>query len=221
MTEIVGMRFDNKSLRGSGFDNWLTDPKNVLPRVRKCLGTIDLDPASNIVAQQYVQASEFCVSNDDYRHALDKLGIDGIPHNLLPDDGLSTDWDGNVFCNPPYSGKLIGLFVNKFIDEIVAGNVTRGLFLVNSATDSKWYHSLIQNTTCYLLWKGRIKFWKIFDGKAHEKWEGEKSKAEGKGKIGNSPRYLNTLFYYDRHDDIEPFLTAFKDCGTFCQRIDG
>jgi hypothetical protein len=199
------------------FDNWLTDPNTVLPRVRECLGTIDIDPASNLIAQEYVQAKWFAISPNDYAEMKES---ENIPNNLLV-DGLSIQWRGNVFCNPPYSAGLIDKFVQKYENEIIRRNVQRGIFLVNSATDTKWYHQLLKISTCTLLWKGRIKFWKIFDGKAYEKWEGEKSKAEGKGKIGNSPRYLNTLFYYDRHDDIEPFLTAFKDCGTFCQRIDG
>lgn len=46
------------------FDEWLTDPEAVLPRVRKVMPTIDLDPASNLVAQQYVQAQRFAVAPD-------------------------------------------------------------------------------------------------------------------------------------------------------------
>jgi hypothetical protein len=176
-------------------------PLKVIDKVKYCLGAIDIDVASNSIAQHYIQATDF-------------YGLD------VNKNALYLPWKGRIYCNPPYSAKNINAFVDKFKEEILIDNIDRAVILTNTSSDSMWYHTLLQYSTCALLWRGRIKFLKIMDGKAYEKWEGQVSKEKGLGKIGNAPRYLNTLFYYDRHDDIEPFLLAFKDCGTFVQRID-
>lgn len=186
------------------FDDWMTPPP-VIELARKCLGTIDIDPASNYVAQSYVSAKKFCVSSLEYDYRKD---------SDCYSDGLEVNWIGNVWCNPPYSKGLIDAFSEKMVREFACGNVGRALFLVNSATDSRWYHKLLNHCTATVLWRGRIRFWKIFGGKAHEKWEGEKSKAEGKGKVGNSPRYLNTLFYFDEEQNVTPLKEYFGNKGT-------
>jgi hypothetical protein len=185
------------------FDNWMTPP-NIIEKCRLALGgTIDVDPASNYVAQEYIQAKQFFVHPDEY---------DGRALS----DGLSIAWGSkdnpvSVFCNPPYSRGNINKFVYKGVKEYANGTVSRMIFLVNSATDTEWYHMLLDHSSAALLWRGRIKFWKIFDGKAHEKWEGEKSKSEGKGKIGNSPRFLSTLFYFG--NNREGFRNTFESEG--------
>lgn len=172
------------------YDHWMTPPK-VLSLVRQC-GDIDLDPASNLVAQEYVKAAHFCV--DPYTTEFDGYGV--CPPDNCTFDGLTFSWYGNVFCNPPYSRGNIDAFVDKAIAELP--NVDQTFFLVNSATDTAWYHKLVENFHFTALWRGRMKFWKIdIDaGVAYDKWEGEKSKQIGRGKVGNSPRYLNTLFYH-------------------------
>lgn len=200
------------------FDEWMTDPK-VIELARATMGSIDFDPASNMVAQRYVKAHSFCVHPDEYNV------VDFIKYDVLR-DGLDQVWHGNVWCNPPYSAGNIDRFVDKAIDEWNGSIalldddyysrsrcIQQMMILVNSATDTKWYHKLLEHSSCTLLWRGRIKFWKIQDGKAHEKWEGEKSKEKGLGKIGNAPRYLNTLFYFG--SSVERFKETFKEKGTF------
>lgn len=197
------------------YNEWLTDPR-VLERVRKTFdGKITLDPASNVVAQKYVQAEQFCISLD---HAMELNGGYLLKDLQLPErcllDGLAHRWHGDVFCNPPYSGGDIQNYVEKAMEEWAYWKEIRQMiFLVNMQSDAAWFHSLLYGCTTLLIWKGRIKFWKIFDGEAHEKWEGEKSKAEGRGKKGNSPRYLNAVFYFGESDRM--FRKHFADCGTF------
>lgn len=170
------------------YDHFMTPPR-VIDSVRRVFGgTIHLDPASNRVAQEYVRANWYAVHQDESNN------YDDRSNELI--DGLSIQWRGNIYCNPPYSKGNIDLFVDKAIAEYHdRGNVKQIIMLVNSATDTGWYHKLLNASHTMCLWRGRMKFWKIFDGVVHEKWEGEKSKKEGKGKIGNSPRFLNTLFY--------------------------
>jgi hypothetical protein len=194
------------------FDAWMTDPK-VLALVHKLYGRIDFDPASNLVAQEYVKAYEFCIEPNS-PEIIDEGLDNNFPINCFY-DGLKQKWHGKVFLNPPYSAGNIDAFVHKAIYEWDSNfKVTEMLMLVNSATDTKWYHDLLAFSNAALLWRGRIKFWKIFDGKAHEKWEGIKSKERGDNKVGNSPRYLNTLFYFNRDNNIAAFEEVFKDKGT-------
>lgn len=224
------------------FDNWLT-PSDILDRVR-CLfdGTIDFDPASNFVAQQYVKAITYCVDRSDpdkdmlFHH--NEMAYQYERKELLI-DGLSQNWTGNVFCNPPYSAGNIDTFVRKGISEWNKGvlstmsggyyhldtmmpmrkrtGVQQMIFLVNTSSDTKWYHDLLTHCDTALLWRGRIKFWKIENGQAYEKWEGQVSKAKGLGKVGNSPRYLSTMFYFGQQSDR--FMDLFADKGTFVKWI--
>lgn len=181
------------------FDSWMTPP-HIIELAREMMTSIDLDPASHPVAQEYIKAKEFC--------ALE-----------IGKNGLDIEWYGNVWLNPPYSKGNIDKFVYKALDEWnISGMYNYGiknmLILVNSATDSKWYHALLENCSAFCLWRGRIKFWKIENGQAYEKWEGEKSKQLARGKIGNSPRYLNTLFYFG--DNVDRFRYYFGGKGYIC-----
>ena len=191
------------------FDDWMTNP-SVINMADKMLGGIDFDPASNWVAQQYVRANTFCVTPTEYAAMRPNW------HGNVKRDGLWETWSGNVWLNPPYSAGNIDRFTDKALIEWKLNHPTQMIVLVNSATDAKWYHKLLKASSCTLFWKGRIKFWKIFDGKAHEKWEGQKSKEKGIGKIGNSPRYLNTLFYFG--DNVDRFHHIFDGKGTFMER---
>ena len=209
---------DTQSIKPSkGWDEWMTDP-TWIELIRTSMKSIDFDPCSNIVAQQYVKAKTFCVHPSQYKVT------DVIKCDIL-EDGLSQQWKGNVFCNPPYSKGNIDAFTDKALYEWNERNayldddhytkdnpyVNQMMILVNSATDAKWYHSLLNASSATLLVKGRIKFWKIMDGKAYDKWEGVKSKEKGLNKIGNSPRYLNTLFYFG--NNIERFNEVFSSKG--------
>jgi len=187
------------------FDHFMTPPA-LLERVREFYdGTIDFDAASNAVAQQYVQARIFAVSADD--DIISSEPQQGTAYT----DALSLRWAyDNIWCNPPYSRDNIQAFTQKVIQD--RGYYKQLLYLVNTASDTRWYHSCLHHADAMLLFRGRIKFWKIFDGKAHEKWEGEKSLREGRGKVGNQPRFLNTLFYFgtDPHRFAQHFGTLGK-----------
>jgi len=87
---------------------------------RKVLGGIDLDPASNVVAQQTVMAERFFT---------------------IDDDGLRQEWTGRVWLNPPYSRGVISRFVNKLLTEYHAGRVTAAILLTNNFTDTKWWQA--------------------------------------------------------------------------------
>lgn len=71
------------------------------------------------------------------------------------DNGLSKDWDGVVWCNPPY-GKEIGNWVRKAYIENKRG--TEVVMLLPARTDTKWFHNYIYGKTEIRFIQGRLKF---------------------------------------------------------------
>jgi phage N-6-adenine-methyltransferase len=117
----------------SGSSEWYT-PAFLIAYARSFLGTIDLDPASCAAANKIVGASNFYSSADD---------------------GLSREWHGRIWLNPPY-GDEASKFVAKAIQEYEQGRVTEGLLLLKAATDTAWFRPLFTYPICFVY--GRISF---------------------------------------------------------------
>lgn len=112
-------------------DKWYTPP-NIENLVTQVLGAIDLDPCA-----------------DDGKH------IAASHHYTASDNGLSQEWQGRVFMNPPYS--CPGKWVAKLQSEIESGRVSEAISLIPAATDTNWLSPLLDSQpVCF--WKGRIKF---------------------------------------------------------------
>jgi hypothetical protein len=123
----VKRRAKSPNARGS---EWHT-PDRYLAMVRAVFGgSIDCDPASNTTAQQTVLATVYYTAADN---------------------GLSRDWIGNVFLNPPYANGLVTKFANKLLDEIEAGRCTEAIALVNAQTNAPWFRRLfgVAAAVCY------------------------------------------------------------------------
>ena len=120
----------------SGNNEWYT-PHDYIVGARHFLGTVDLDPASSEVANYEVGAGTYYTAEDD---------------------GLTKPWAGRVWMNPPYSSELIGKFVTKLCDHIVAGDVTAAAVLVNNATETAWFQELLRHAHHLCFPDRRIRF---------------------------------------------------------------
>jgi hypothetical protein len=95
---------------------------------------------------------------------LDAAASDGLiapvwlgPGGVAP-DGLQAPWDGDVFCNPPYSE--VGLFVAKAVYELQENPLCRSLtLLVGARTDTAWWQDSFARWSQVDLLRGRVKFW--------------------------------------------------------------
>ena len=117
-------------------DSWGT-PSEWIELARTVMGGIDLDPASNRTAQKTVQATRFLTEKDN---------------------GLTREWKGRVWLNPPYSHPAVAVFAKKLVEEVAAGNTTQACVLVNNATDTKWGQLLLAECSAVALPAGRVSF---------------------------------------------------------------
>jgi len=115
-------------------NEWYT-PSKYIEAARTVMGSIDLDPASCELAQETVQAGQYFT---------------------IDDNGLTKEWRGNVWLNPPYSKESIGLFAAKLVEE--TANLSQAIVLVNNATDTHWFHQIAKVAMAMCFVRGRIKF---------------------------------------------------------------
>ena len=120
----------------SGCNEWYT-PQKYVELVRDVLGVIELDPASCEYANRTVKAEKYF---------------------SLDDDGLTKEWRGRVWMNPPYGSETIAAFIDKFVDEYNIGNITEGIVLVNNATETGWFRNLASVANSIVFPQGRIRY---------------------------------------------------------------
>lgn len=70
-------------------------------------------------------------------------------------DGLSQEWRGVCWCNPPY-GRGIGEWMKKAYESAEAGATV--VCLIPSRTDSRWWHDYVMKAAEIRFVKGRLKF---------------------------------------------------------------
>lgn len=112
-------------------------PEQYVEAAREVMGSIDLDPASCKAAQKVIQAGTYYTKTDD---------------------GLTKNWSGNVWLNPPYTAKVVNKFINKLCESYKDGAVEQAVLLTNNNTDTIWFHLALAVSSCACLTRGRIGF---------------------------------------------------------------
>jgi len=125
-----------RGTQGTGENEWYT-PERYILAARDVLGGIDLDPATSEIANETVGAGRIFT---------------------IDDDGLSQEWDGHVWMNPPYAQPFIAQFCAKLRDEYEAGRVTEAICLTHNYTDTEWFHNLQAAASAICFTRGRVKF---------------------------------------------------------------
>lgn len=109
-------------------DEWLTPP-----HILQALGQFDLDPCAPILRPWSTANKHFTIEND----------------------GLKQDWNGRVWCNPPYGLKAVK-WLNKLAEH---GN---GIALIFARTETKMFFDHVWNKADALLFiEGRLFFHRV------------------------------------------------------------
>jgi hypothetical protein len=122
-------------LTSNANDEWYT-PRYITDMAREVMGGIDLDPASNAVAQGWIQAGEYY----DATHIL---------------SGLARPWRQKVWLNPPFIDTPA--WVERFCTAAITGEIDEGIMLVNSAQGYVWWERLCDTLPVVML-RERLRF---------------------------------------------------------------
>lgn len=102
-------------------------PAFIVESARRTMGSIDLDPASNSIANQVVKAKQFFTAN-----------------------GLTQLWTGNVWMNHPFDRHQNAWWVDKLISSYTHGDVSQACCITFASTSEKWFRPLLRFPQCYL-----------------------------------------------------------------------
>jgi phage N-6-adenine-methyltransferase len=141
---IERQRQERKRVTVAGFTafsseskEWYT-PQKVIDATLAVLNQIDLDPCAETVPYSRL------------------YNIPASRHYTKVDDGLSKEWIGTVYMNPPY-GDEIPLWVAKLVEQHEQwGRVTQAIMLVPARTDTVWFRMLRDYPVCFVT--GRLNF---------------------------------------------------------------
>jgi len=161
--------------QNSGENEWYT-PSRFIDSARLVMDSIVLDPASSAIANQTVKATEFYTKEDD---------------------GLSKPWYGNVWMKPPYAQPLMNQFAAKLISELE--NINQAIVLVNNATETRWFQSLLEKCTAVCFPSSRVKF------------------LDPTGKEG-APLQGQAIIYFGNNPDL--FINEFSQYGASLYHVE-
>jgi phage N-6-adenine-methyltransferase len=124
------IEFPRPAQEGSKSNEWYT-PARYIEAAREVMGGIDLDPASCELANRTVRAKRYYSKEDN---------------------GLSKEWYGRVWLNPPY-GKAagigyIGLWITKAIEASLSGEIEEAIILTTGDIDTRWFQRLLDYPVC-------------------------------------------------------------------------
>lgn len=113
----------------SGNTEYYTPPE-IIEAARKCMGSIDLDPFSSIIANERVKATNIFTKDDD---------------------GWEQDWCGNIWINHPFSREYNQRLYPKLMGEFaVKGNAKQVCLITYASTSEAWFYPLMANPQCFI-----------------------------------------------------------------------
>lgn len=118
-----------------GNTGWLTPP-DVFDRYAAEFGPFDLDPAGNPESYATQHCEAFCTETGTYNWT--GLEMPRTSH-VSDEDGLAYEWEGRVWCNPPY--RNVEAWVAKGSASAKAGALV--VMLLLPSTDSGWFHRYV------------------------------------------------------------------------------
>lgn len=104
-------------------------PIEIIEAARKTMGTIDLDPASSVLANKRIGASNIYT---------------------IEQNGLMLEWLGNIWLNHPFSRSGNKLWINKAVLEYDMGNAQNLICITYASTSEKWFQPLLKFPQCFL-----------------------------------------------------------------------
>ena len=164
---ILRLAKDPHVSHNSGNNEWYT-PKEIIVAARDVMGSIDLDPASSEIANKVIQASIFYT---------------------IDDDGLSQNWKGNIWLNPPYSQPLIQQFCELLSNQFDNKQINQACVLVNNATETVFFQRMMESASAICFPSGRVKF------------------IDSSGKASGAPLQGQAILYFgsNTHQFVEKF----------------
>ena len=114
-------------------NEWYT-PKQYVDLIKEVLGEIDIDLASSEKANEIIQAKKYYT---------------------VADQSQNIEWCSNskIFLNPPYDRQ-----VNEFADRYLKSKLKECIVLVNSSTETKWFHKFLKGSNMVAFMDHRISF---------------------------------------------------------------
>lgn len=159
-------------------NDWHT-PAKYIAAVKSVMGGIDLDPFSSVVANETVQATRFFTAADDAFTA-------DVPWRAV-----------RLFMNPPYGRGVIDAAIARFLAEWAAREFQQAVVLVNNATETHWFQTLMQECEAVCFTDHRIAF----------------VSPDNKQESGNTRG--QAFFYFGER--VGPFIDAFYRFGAIAQ----
>lgn len=158
-------------VNNSGNNEWYT-PAKYIEAARTAMGSIDCDPASCAFANETVKAAVY-------------YDIEA--------NGLKQKWAGNVWLNPPYSQPEILHFARAVACRDERGDFHQCIVLVNNATETEWFQTMLDRADAICFPKGRIRY------------------LNKQGQEANTPLQGQVFLYFG--DEIEDFISGFSFFG--------
>lgn len=162
----------------SGKFEWYT-PGWIIKRARAVMGSIDLDPASNEIANHIVKADRYITQWED---ALNPNTVWGTTDNPV-----------TVFLNPPYARGMVDKFATRLIGEITCKRVRKAIWLSNNSTETVWGQLLLNHAQLICFPYKRVKFLDM-------DFQPQKSPLQGQMILGLGS--VNTVSFKNNFDDI-------------------